>query len=527
MKINEVIQKQTSDQENLANLILIIKKDCELKDIQSDLIKEKDILNLNLIIKKNELNQQIINNIVSKIKDFNLKDCTLLKIKIKNLETNNYDFHSEIKLVDCTIKETGIVETKTPKTFFSGWSNKIKNEANKIMTDTISEGNKTVLQVSNETRKIITDKIVETSQIIIQNTTEATGIISTTTSDVGKKLTETTCKMGETLTTTANETTKKINETAEGINKTFTETTQKVFQELDKATEFIANSPLLTKVIEQIDLEKAEEALIALKTKYPEDSPNQIAQKLMQQKAIFAGGTGFASSMLPGAAMAFLALDLAAVAALQAEMLFQIAGAYGMNLKAPQRKKEILTIFGIALGGTHAASAGLNILRTTPALGAVIGASSNVAMTYAIGYSACRFYENLILNGNNTQNLIASALESDLFLEGAISQEKIMDQILFFFILAENSHKNWTEIESQLNILNFSSESISNLKEVNISETNLDNLLDKIDPNFILPLYSQCEKILETNGENINYTQLEIINKIKEKITLNTSNINN
>jgi uncharacterized protein (DUF697 family) len=333
-------------------------------------------------------------------------------------------------------------------------------------------------------------------------------------------LTETTTKIGKNLTTTANDANKNITETMTEINKTVIETTKKGFEELDKITELIVNNPLLAKVIEQVDLEKAEQALITLQEKYPEESPSQIAQRLMQQKAIYAGGTGFASSLLPGAAMAFLALDLAAVAGLQAEMVYQIAGAYGVDLKSSQRKKEILSIFGIALGGTHAASAGLRILRTTPALGAIIGASSNVAMTYAVGYSACRFYENQILNANNTQNLITSAVENNLYLEEVISQEKIMNQILLNFIIPEKPDKSWQEIESQLNLLNLSSESISVLKEFNNSQTDLDTLLEKLDENFALPLYIQCEIIISINEENKNTEQLKFMEKIKQKITI-------
>lgn len=452
----------------------------------------------------------------------------------------------EILETNLSISETSdeIFQVKKSKSFFGGLSNKVADMSNivikstsetskkitekatevtKIITETTSQTSKTVLQVSNETGKIINNKALETSQIIRKNTKEATNTITAATSQASKMLTETTSKMGENLTIKANDTNKKITETMTEINKNVTETTKKGFEELDKVTELIVNNPLLAKVIEQVDLEKAEQALMTLQEKYPEESPSQIAQRLMQQKAIYAGSTGFASSLLPGAAMAFLALDLAAVAGLQAEMVYQIAGAYGVDLKASQRKKEILSIFGIALGGTHAASAGLQILRTTPALGAIIGASSNVAMTYAVGYSACRFYENQILNSNNTQNLIASAVENNLYLEEVIFQEKIMNQILLSFIIAEKPDKTWEEIESQLNLLNFSSESMLVLREFNNSQTNLDTLLEKLDENFALPLYLQCEKIITINEENKNEEQSKIMEKIKEKITVENS----
>ncbi len=37
----------------------------------------------------------------------------------------------------------------------------------------------------------------------------------------------------------------------------------------------------------------------------------------------------------------------------------------------------------------------MGLLRNVPVAGAVIGASTNAAMIYALGYGACRFYEGL------------------------------------------------------------------------------------------------------------------------------------
>lgn len=73
-------------------------------------------------------------------------------------------------------------------------------------------------------------------------------------------------------------------------------------------------------------------------------------------------------------------------------MVYQIAYAYGLNLQEPARKGEVLAIFGLALGSGCAIKAGLGFLRNVPVAGAVIGASTNAATLYALGYAACRFY---------------------------------------------------------------------------------------------------------------------------------------
>ncbi|HEY9861342.1 MAG TPA: hypothetical protein V6D16_17715, partial [Candidatus Obscuribacterales bacterium] len=172
-----------------------------------------------------------------------------------------------------------------------------------------------------------------------------------------------------------------------------------------EAAAFVGNNPVLRKVgtrlnwgwlldaTNQVDLVKAEAAVQDLRRQHPDHTPSQIAHTLMVQKAVYAGGVGLATSMIPGVATALLTVDLAANMALQAEMVYQIASAYGLDLRDPARKGEILAIFGVALGSGRAIKLGLGLLRNTPIAGALVGASANAAMLYSLGYAACRFYE--------------------------------------------------------------------------------------------------------------------------------------
>ena len=89
---------------------------------------------------------------------------------------------------------------------------------------------------------------------------------------------------------------------------------------------------------DSVDLAKAEAAVKKLQQEHPEESPEQIAHRIMVEKATRAGGIGLATSFLPGVALALLAVDLAATTQLQAEMVHQIAAAYGLSLKDPSRK---------------------------------------------------------------------------------------------------------------------------------------------------------------------------------------------
>jgi uncharacterized protein (DUF697 family) len=53
----------------------------------------------------------------------------------------------------------------------------------------------------------------------------------------------------------------------------------------------------------------------------------------------------------------------------------------------------VLTIYGLSVGGTGVLKAGLSIPEMIPVLGAVIGASSDAAILFALGQVATRFYE--------------------------------------------------------------------------------------------------------------------------------------
>lgn len=115
----------------------------------------------------------------------------------------------------------------------------------------------------------------------------------------------------------------------------------------------------LVKIIDQVDIVKAETHVRSLQKKYPQEKASDIAHRLMVEKSIYVGGSGLASSLLPGFAAALLGVDLAATTAIQAEMVYQIACAYGLDLQEPVRKGEVLAIFGLAFGSECAIKAGL------------------------------------------------------------------------------------------------------------------------------------------------------------------------
>lgn len=179
---------------------------------------------------------------------------------------------------------------------------------------------------------------------------------------------------------------------------------ERTTQQTGRTLKLIAENPVLKylsdvlgadwlmAILGQVDVEQAGATVRRLQGKYPQDTPEQIAQRIMFDKAWEAGKIGLLTNIIPPMAVALLGMELAAMTKLQAEMIYQIAGAYGLDLHEPARRGEVLAIFGLSLG-SGVLKAGVSWLEIIPGLGAVLGASTNATILYVLGYTACQFYE--------------------------------------------------------------------------------------------------------------------------------------
>ncbi|MBC1219342.1 EcsC family protein [Nostoc sp. UCD121] len=285
----------------------------------------------------------------------------------------------------------------------------------------------------------------------------------------------------------------------------------------------VLNLNWLIGTTDAVDLEKAEAAVNKLKQKYPNESPSEIAHRIMVEKATQAGTVGLATSILPGVAIALLAIDLTATTKLQSEMLYQIAFDYGLDLKDPARKGEVLAIFGLALGGGRLLkAAGLGLLRNVPLAGAAIAASSNATMIYSLGYAACRFYEAKLDESTSLaspQTLETLKAESEKYLESAIAQEAVMDQILVHMILASHPDKTLEEILPELQAVKLSPTSLDAIAQNIKSPKSLDILLNQLNRDFAIPLLVQCQKIAQLDNKTTPLEQ-EVIAAIARKFDI-------
>ncbi len=188
---------------------------------------------------------------------------------------------------------------------------------------------------------------------------------------------------------------------ADSAHSALSETTESVGQLLNPlaenpAVDYVARVPglsWLTSALGRVNKEKAQADVNALKAKYPTESAEALAHRIIVDNTVKAGGIGLATNIIPPVALGLFAIDLAAVAALQSEMLYRIAASYDFDVADPARKGEALTIFALSLGASTAVKTGLGVVELIPLVGAAVGAGSNAGLLYGFGSAASQFYQ--------------------------------------------------------------------------------------------------------------------------------------
>ena len=99
-----------------------------------------------------------------------------------------------------------------------------------------------------------------------------------------------------------------------------------------------------------------------------------------------------------------------------------------------------------------------------------------------------------------------------------------MDQILVHMILASHPEQNWSEIQPQLEELNFSSTSLEAIEQNIKSPQPLDRLLNQLNRDFAAPLLAQCYRIAKLDKRTTTIEE-KIINAIKKKFDIDINSI--
>jgi uncharacterized protein (DUF697 family) len=155
----------------------------------------------------------------------------------------------------------------------------------------------------------------------------------------------------------------------------------------------------------QVDAAKVQQEIQSLRQQHVQKTRAELAQQVIQDATLKAAGVGLATNILPPVAAALFAIDIAVLASLQAEMIYRIAAIYDLPLNDPTRRGEVLAMYGLSLGGTSFLKTGLALPELIPFVGAVVGASSDAALLFALGQAVARFYETKYSRANREAGL--------------------------------------------------------------------------------------------------------------------------
>ena len=323
--------------------------------------------------------------------------------------------------------------------------------------------------------------------------------------------------------------------TVGSFTEAVTQETQKILEKTTVSTgetlEWIASNPILKSAdniigldwlmtfLGKVDTAKIQSDVAAMRSRYPDDTPNQIAHRLIVEKTWKGGRLGLLANIIPPIAALFLGIELIATTKLQTEMVYEIAAAYGLDLKEPARRGEVLAIFGLSLGA-DVLKTGLTVVEIIPGIGAVVGASTNAALLYVLGQTACRFYE---AKTSNTE-LVSMQQQTDTDWQIALNQSKIMDRILAHMVKVSYPDEPWTEILPK--IKEISPDSIETIASNLQQSHDLSLLLEELIPEFAPLTLNRCYDIAVSNG-NITLKEQEVLSQIAIKFNLDLSTIGN
>ncbi len=151
---------------------------------------------------------------------------------------------------------------------------------------------------------------------------------------------------------------------------------------------------VLIAAVGQVNVDRVQRDVEEFRRQYPMETPSQLAHRVMVDAATKAAGIGLVTNLIPPVALMLFAVDIAAISALQAEMIYRIAEIYGFDLREPARRGEVIAIWGLSAGGASLLKTGLSVVEIIPGAGTVVGVIGDASLLYTLGYAACRFYES-------------------------------------------------------------------------------------------------------------------------------------
>lgn len=317
--------------------------------------------------------------------------------------------------------------------------------------------------------------------------------------------------------------------TVDNLTATLTKILEKTTISTGQTLDWIAANPViqasdkiigvdwLMTFLGKVNIAKVQRTVEEMRSQYPRETSQQIAQRLIMQKTWSGGRLGLITNIIPPIAALFLGIELIATTKLQTEMVYEIAAAYNLDLNESARRGEVLAIFALSLGA-DVLKTGLSVVEIIPGIGAVVGASTNAALLYVLGQTASRFYQGKIANAD----ILALQSQTDTDWQVALQQSKVMDRILAHMVQVSYPNQNWTEVLTKVKTAFPSSvETIGvNLKQ----HHDLSALLQELIPEFAPLTLHRCYDIAVAQG-NITLEQQDILRQIADKFDLDLSTL--
>ena len=317
------------------------------------------------------------------------------------------------------------------------------------------------------------------------------------------------------------------------LTETLTTEAQRILEKTTVSTgqtlAWIASNPILKSAdniigidwlmtfLGKVDSDKVWSTVESMRSQYPNETSSQIAHRLIIQKTWQGGRLGLLTNIIPPIAALFLGVELVATTKLQTEMVYEIAASYGLYLNDPARRGEVLAIFGLSLGA-DALKTGLTIVEIIPGIGAVVGASTNAAMLYVLGQTACRYYEGKMV----TTDIASMQEQTNTEWQIALNQSKIMDRILAHMITVSYPRQDWSQA---LSVVKEISPSSVNTVAANFSETqDLSKLLNELIPEFAPITLNRCYDIAKSTG-SLTIQEREVLSQIAVKFNLDMTEL--
>ncbi|MBD2114825.1 DUF697 domain-containing protein [Nodosilinea sp. FACHB-141] len=150
---------------------------------------------------------------------------------------------------------------------------------------------------------------------------------------------------------------------------------------------------VLLAALGQVNVVEVRSQVDELRQQYSQESKRTLAQRVMAETALKAASVGLATNFVPPVAFALTLVDIGAVAALQANMIYRIATIYGYSPTDNDRRGEVLAIWLLSSTTGGMVKSGLSVVELIPGLGAVLGIATDASLIYSVGYFACRYYE--------------------------------------------------------------------------------------------------------------------------------------